>query len=284
MPLRMTEVSDFFSLFDGPALVVTAQSDAGRSGCLVAFATQCSIYPPRLLVCLSVVNLTTTVASRARALGVHVLRRDQQRPGVAFWRGNGDEIDKLSDVAWREGLAGAPILEECSAWLEGIVLERFPLGDHVGYLLEVIDVASDLDHDTMLKSEVMGLEPGHPAEEVASSSGRRSACLGSEVRVPAAIELSRDYESHRHDLEHHPRIIVVESRKVSLRLPFSTPTLRRCVPLEQAAHLDRPLPSVGPRRDCRFPAQRRTVWRAARPFRLMTRSRRDRPPVELERV
>jgi flavin reductase (DIM6/NTAB) family NADH-FMN oxidoreductase RutF len=162
----MTEVSDFFSLFDGPALVVTAQSDAGRSGCLVAFATQCSIYPPRLLVCLSVVNLTTTVASRARALGVHVLRRDQLALASLFGEETGDEIDKLSDVAWREGLAGAPILEECSAWLEGVVLERFPLGDHVGYLLEIVDVGSDLDHDTMLKSEVMGFEPGHPAEEI----------------------------------------------------------------------------------------------------------------------
>jgi flavin reductase (DIM6/NTAB) family NADH-FMN oxidoreductase RutF len=170
----VTEVSDFFSLFDGPALVVTAQSDAGRSGCLVAFATQCSIYPPRLLVCLSVVNLTTTVASRARALGVHVLRPDQQELASLFGEETGDEIDKLSDVAWREGLAGAPILEECSAWLEGVVLERFPLGDHVGYLLEVIDVRSELEHDTMLKSEVMGLEPGHPAEEIRLVGGRRS--------------------------------------------------------------------------------------------------------------
>ena len=105
----MTEVSDFFSLFDGPALVATAQSDAGRSGCLVAFATQCSIYPPRLLVCLSVVNLTTTIASLAPALGIHVLRRDQLALASRFGEATGDDTDKLGDVAWREGLAGAHI-------------------------------------------------------------------------------------------------------------------------------------------------------------------------------
>jgi flavin reductase (DIM6/NTAB) family NADH-FMN oxidoreductase RutF len=171
----MTEVSDFFSLFDGPALVVTAQSDAGSSGCLVAFATQCSIYPPRLLVCLSVVNLTATVASRARALGVHVLGRDQRDLASLFGEETGDEIDKLGEVAWREGLAGAPILEASSVWLEGVVLERFPLGDHVGYLLEVVDVGSDLAHDAMLKSEVLALKPGHPAEEIRLADGRGSS-------------------------------------------------------------------------------------------------------------
>lgn len=168
----MTEVSDFFSVFNGPALVVTAQSDAGRSGCFVAFATQCSIYPPRLLVCLSAVNLTTTVASRAQALGVHVLRHDQSALASLFGEESGDQTDKLDKVSWREGLTGAPILEECSTWLEGVVLERFPLGDHVGYLLEVADVHSDLNQETMHKSDAMGLEPGHPAEEIQSGDER----------------------------------------------------------------------------------------------------------------
>jgi flavin reductase (DIM6/NTAB) family NADH-FMN oxidoreductase RutF len=171
----MTEVSDFFSVFDGPALVVTAQSDAGRSGCFVAFATQCSIYPPRLLVCLSVVNLTTTVASRAQALGVHVLQPDQSRLASLFGEESGDQIDKFDRVAWREGLQGAPILEECPTWLEGVILERFPLGDHVGYLLEVVDVRADSPRQTMHKSDAMNLDAGHPADEsrrVASDTGK----------------------------------------------------------------------------------------------------------------
>jgi flavin reductase (DIM6/NTAB) family NADH-FMN oxidoreductase RutF len=169
---RMTEVSDFFSLLDGPALIVTAQSDSVLSGCLVAFATQCSIYPPRMLVCLSAVNLTTTVASDARALGVHVLGKEQMDVASTFGEMSGDEADKLSRVAWHAGVAGAPILEDCSAWLEGLVLERIPLGDHVGYLLEVIEVGFHPDRITLLKSEVMTLTAGHPADEVRIPSER----------------------------------------------------------------------------------------------------------------
>ena len=164
----MTEVSDLFKVFNGPALIVTAKSDAGRSGCFVAFATQCSIYPPRLLVCLSAVNFTTTVASSARALGVHVLRRDQSALASLFGEETGDQTDKLGAVSWREGLSGAPILDECSTWLEGVVLQRVPLGDHIGYLLEVVDAQTDLTEETMHESDATSFEPGHRAEEIRS--------------------------------------------------------------------------------------------------------------------
>ena len=50
-------------------LVVTAAGDEGPAGCLVGFSTQCSIRPPRYLVCLSDKNRTERVASRAAVLG-----------------------------------------------------------------------------------------------------------------------------------------------------------------------------------------------------------------------
>src|SRR6478735_1115661 len=67
----------FVDRLDYPMFIVTAAA-AGtggrvdRSGCLVGFATQCSIEPERLLVCLSKKNHTYQVARTAVALGVHV--------------------------------------------------------------------------------------------------------------------------------------------------------------------------------------------------------------------
>ena len=54
-------------------LIVTAEVDGERAGCLVGFATQCSIQPPRFLVCLSRRNHTFRVAIRADTLTVHVV-------------------------------------------------------------------------------------------------------------------------------------------------------------------------------------------------------------------
>ena len=60
---------------DFPMLIVTAAADGERSGCLVGFATQCSIDPPRHLVCISKQNHTCRIATRSAHLAVHVLDR-----------------------------------------------------------------------------------------------------------------------------------------------------------------------------------------------------------------
>ena len=51
---------------DYPMYVVTAAvpDERERSGCLVGFATQCSMDPPRMIVCLSRTNHTYRVAQR----------------------------------------------------------------------------------------------------------------------------------------------------------------------------------------------------------------------------
>jgi len=167
----MSELSDFFSLLDSPALIVTARSDSGASGCLVAFATQCSIYPQRLLVCLSALNFTTKVASTASELGVHVLGDGQFEVASLFATETGDETDKLAQVKWHAGVAGAPILDECARWFEGIVVERIPLGDHVGHLLEVAEVGRGSASGMLMKSDVTRLVAGHPAEEIRGLGG-----------------------------------------------------------------------------------------------------------------
>jgi flavin reductase (DIM6/NTAB) family NADH-FMN oxidoreductase RutF len=162
----MTALDEFLSAFDSPALVVTAQSEQGRSGCIAAFATQCSIYPPRLLVCLSELNKTTAIAEHAPAIGVHLLGSDQRDAASLFGELTGDDVDKLAIVRWHPGVGGAPILEDCVAWLEGGVVRRLRLGDHVGYLLEALDVGERPRGEIMTRSAIADLVAGHPADEV----------------------------------------------------------------------------------------------------------------------
>ena len=148
-------------------MVVTVEAGGQRSGCLVGFATQASIDPPRFLVCLSRRNHTYHVASahRATTLAVHFLGPEHRTLAELFGSETGDSVDKLSRCAWRHGPAGAVILEDCEHWFVGAIADRVTgLGDHVGYLLDPIAAnRGDGRPGGLTLQDVRDLDPGHEA-------------------------------------------------------------------------------------------------------------------------
>ncbi len=151
-------------MLDYTMFVVTTQADGHRSGCLVGFATQTSMRPPRFLVGLSKKNHTTGVAARSEHLAVHVLSRRHIGLAHLFGGQTGDRVDKFDHCSWHTGPEGMPILDDAVAWFVGKTLERFDLGDHIGYLLEPVagDVAEYPD-DLVSFEDVADMEPGHQA-------------------------------------------------------------------------------------------------------------------------
>ena len=148
---------------DYPMFVVTAAAGGERAGCLVGFATQCSIDPARLLVCLSRRNHTFRVASRTELLAVHLLGKEQQALAELFGTQTGDDTDKLARCAWTAGPSGTPLLEDCPNRLVGRIVDRFDAGDHVACLLEVVAARSADPGPLLTFQAVRDLEPGHRA-------------------------------------------------------------------------------------------------------------------------
>ena len=72
------EFNELMSDLDHPMFVVTVAAGGERDGCLVGFATQCSIHPPRFLACLSVKNRTYRLARGASVLAVHVVGPEEK--------------------------------------------------------------------------------------------------------------------------------------------------------------------------------------------------------------
>jgi flavin reductase (DIM6/NTAB) family NADH-FMN oxidoreductase RutF len=135
----MTGASEFDALvasLDYPMFIVTTVSDGERSGCLVGFATQCSISPSRFLICISDKNHTLRVAESAVGLAVHLLTADVMHLARLFGEETGDEVDKFASCRWHDGPRGLPILDDCASWFAGTVVDQRPLGDHVGFVLE----------------------------------------------------------------------------------------------------------------------------------------------------
>ncbi len=148
---------------DYPMVIVTTRADGESAGCLVGFTTQCSIDPPRFIVCLSDKNHTFRVASRAAALAVHFIPSDDTALARLFGSQTGDTTDKFSLCRWHPGPQELPILDECPRWFVGQILSQQPLGDHAAFLLEPIAANSDGSDDNLAFDQVKILDPGHDA-------------------------------------------------------------------------------------------------------------------------
>lgn len=146
---------------DYSLLVVTARAGDRVAGCLVGFASQVSIRPPRFLVCLSVRNRTYRVASEARMLVVHFVPQQAEQLAVLFGGETGDDIDKFARCEWREGPERTPVLLALDDWFAGRVLQRTDFGDHCGFLLEPVEGEAHRSGDPLTFRRAKWIEPGH---------------------------------------------------------------------------------------------------------------------------
>lgn len=151
-------------LLDNTMFVVTTEADGEPSGCLVGFATQASIHPPRFLAGISRTNHTCRVAARSDYLAVHVVQRRHIDLARLFGGETGDRVNKFDLCSWRNGPQGMPILDDAAAWFVGKTLERIDLGDHIGYLLEpVAGAVPEHSGDLVRFTDVADVAPGHQA-------------------------------------------------------------------------------------------------------------------------
>ena len=148
---------------DYPMFIATVAAGGERSGCLIGFATQSSIHPPRFLAGISDKNRTYRVAGEADTMAIHLVPEDAGELAELFGGETGDEVDKFERCDWHEGPGGVPLLDGCPNRFLGRIIERVDFGDHVGMVLEpfAAEVQEDLGQLTFHRAK--RIEPGHEA-------------------------------------------------------------------------------------------------------------------------
>jgi flavin reductase (DIM6/NTAB) family NADH-FMN oxidoreductase RutF len=145
-----------------PLAIVTAFDGRVRAGCLVSFHTHVSISPHRYLVCLARPNRTHWVAQRSQHLAVHAVSQDHKDVAELFGGSTGDDTDKFAACNWRNWKDGTPLLEDVRSWLVGAIRSQIDLGDHSGFLLDVVATAPPVYETALTLHDLGPLDAGHP--------------------------------------------------------------------------------------------------------------------------
>ena len=148
---------------DYPMFIATVAAGGERAGCLIGFATQCSISPPRFLAGISDKNRTYRVAQGADSMAIHLVPEDATELAELFGGETGDEVDKFERSGWHEGPGGVPLLDDCPNRFVGRILERVDFGDHVGLVLEPFHAEEDTGGGQLSFHRAKRIDPGHEA-------------------------------------------------------------------------------------------------------------------------
>jgi flavin reductase (DIM6/NTAB) family NADH-FMN oxidoreductase RutF len=111
-------------------VVISARSGDGYRGLTASSLLSISLDPPMVLVGLERETATRAAVAATKAFNVSVLTRSQEFIADRF-AGRAPAIDaSWRDVPHHLGVNGLPLIEGCAAWLECMLIEMRPAGDH----------------------------------------------------------------------------------------------------------------------------------------------------------
>ena len=131
---------DALGTFATGVTIVTALSPPGEPvGFTANSFTSVSLDPPLILVCIAKSAAGYAIYNAASSFCVNILS-DHQRDLSGTFASRG--TDKFSDVSWRQGATGSPILRGGVAHFECEMHQTVEAGDHAILIGEVVDFNS----------------------------------------------------------------------------------------------------------------------------------------------
>jgi flavin reductase (DIM6/NTAB) family NADH-FMN oxidoreductase RutF len=125
--------------------ILTARTETGTNGATVSWLSQASFKPPRIVVALRKDSGIWQRVLEAGAFAVNVMGTGQKALASAFFRHAEVEGNTLGGATFREGVTGAPILDDVPAYLECRLAEVLDAGDHSLFLGDIVEAGVQND-------------------------------------------------------------------------------------------------------------------------------------------
>jgi flavin reductase (DIM6/NTAB) family NADH-FMN oxidoreductase RutF len=125
-----------------PVVAITSERDGKRNGMISDSAVRASIVPaiPRVSVYIHKFNYSHDLIFDTGRFVLHLLRDDQFDLIHRLGFSSGRTRDKMADVPQRQGVLGAPVLDECYAHFECRVVNVMDTGSSTCFLGDVVEV------------------------------------------------------------------------------------------------------------------------------------------------
>ncbi len=137
MPISSDQFKYIMRQWASGVSIVTMQTEERRHGLTVSGFLSISPEPPLVMISVGQELASDALLQAAGAYAVHFLRDDQQPLSDRF-AGRLGEVDRFAGLTVRTAATGAPILEECVAWLDCRVVSTHVAGDHTLFIGEVV--------------------------------------------------------------------------------------------------------------------------------------------------
>ena len=127
--------------------IITAYDELGFVGMAANSFTSVSLDPPLVSFCAAHTSTTYPKIRSAGHFCVNVLAEGQHEVARLF---AAEGVDRFGAIETTPSLLGAPILEGVLAWIDCVIEDEFPAGDHVIVLGRVVDFAVDEEQEPLL--------------------------------------------------------------------------------------------------------------------------------------
>jgi flavin reductase (DIM6/NTAB) family NADH-FMN oxidoreductase RutF len=137
MPISSDQFKYVMRQWASGVSVVTMQTEERRHGLTISGFLSISPEPPLVLISVGQELTSDVLLQASGAYAVNFLRDDQLELSDRF-AGRLGEIDRFEGLTMHMAATGAPILEDCLAWLDCRVVATHIVGDHTLFIGEVV--------------------------------------------------------------------------------------------------------------------------------------------------
>ncbi len=117
--------------------VITTRREDGLHAMTASSFCSLSLEPPLIMVAVDKRTRTHSQIAEQRSFGVMILRAGQEDISNRAAGFSGEEGNYLIGAPFRKEITGAPILDECYAWMDCTLYASYEGGDHTIYVGKV---------------------------------------------------------------------------------------------------------------------------------------------------